>query len=100
MKRITLSLPDEVVDMLDYVSRRLGVSRSALVAEVLPELFAPSLSVLQTLPEDRDPTGDDVKRFRGASVALVRERLESFLRLGDDLFSQLPPDSVGHKGRD
>ena len=80
--RLTLSIPDDVVAMLDAVSSRLGVSRSAVGAELLrDELLRlkpllPLYPIAAVLP---DPV-----RLRGESVLVVRERL-SRLRSASDV---------------
>ena len=97
-KRVSLSLPHALVDDLDYVSHRLGISRSSLVAQVLNDVLAPSVAMLRTIPENVAPTDEDVKRFRGASVKLIRERLDNLHELDRDLFSELAWDPA--EGRD
>lgn len=97
-RRVTLSLRAELVDDLDYVSRRLNISRSALVSEVLADVLSPSVAMLKTIPEGMDPTEEDVKRFRGASVDLVRQRLENLRYLDRDLFAGLAWDPEEGKG--
>lgn len=80
VKRITLSFPVDLVRDLDYVHRRLGVSRSAFVASIVSDGVRDLRELLETLPPN--PTPDDVVRFRGNSIALVDQRI-------DDARSQL-----------
>lgn len=90
MKRTSFSLPPDLVSDLSYVSRRLGVSRSGLVSELLGSVVGSYAQILNDLPEGPDGLSEvDVKRFRGASAALVRERVQSAkdLHNGNDLFS-------------
>jgi hypothetical protein len=74
VKRITLSFPVELVRDLDYVHRRMGVSRSAFVASILAEGVRDLRVLLGSLPDQ--PTPDDVVRFRGKSIALVDQRID------------------------
>lgn len=74
VKRVTFSLPVELALDLDYVHRRMGVSRSAFVASILAEGVRDLRQLLESLPEH--PTPDDVVRFRGNSIALVDQRID------------------------
>ncbi|GHS84517.1 hypothetical protein PAGU2196_53510 [Pseudomonas sp. PAGU 2196] len=84
--KISLTLPAEIVDDLDYVAARLSITRSALVSSMLPE----GLHVLRELAEllPINPTPKDVVRLRGESEAVVRERIESLKGMADDLFTE------------
>ena len=91
MVRTSFTLPPDVNDDLSYVARRLGVTRSALRADLLREALGMVAPTLRDLPEE--PTERDVLRYRGESERLIDERLDSARRLRDDLFS-------GHGGSD
>lgn len=84
--KIALSLSPGVVDNLDYISGRLGISRSALVDNLLTE----SLPVMRKLFEQvpYSPTPVDVVRARGESAAIVQDRIDQLQALADDLFAQ------------
>lgn len=85
IKRVSLSLPSSVVDDLDYVSERLGISRSGFLTQVLLQSDLASLrALLASIPES--PSEDDVKRFRGSSVDYIRERVEALQKLQGGLF--------------
>lgn len=87
MKRASFTLPPDLDQDLTYVSQRLGVSRSALVAEMLREGLSFLSNSLQQIPEQATET--DVLRYRGESKKLVDSRLESARRMRDDLFSDM-----------
>jgi len=78
-KKISVSIPSPLFDDLQYLSARLGVSRSALVTELLGEALPVVVGLLRMVPEGASP--DDVRRFRGASVDIVRERVAEAQRL-------------------
>jgi hypothetical protein len=85
MKRVSLSLPESLVDDLDYISHRLGVSRSGFIASMLQQADMRSLRALVShIPEQ--PTDDDVKRFRGSSQAYFDEQLQRLQQLQGGLF--------------
>lgn len=85
LKRVSLSIPGELTHNLDYISRRLGVSRSAFVTQILLEGHLDDLaSLLEHIPEQ--PTEADIKRFRGGSKVYVREQLQRLQELQGGLF--------------
>jgi hypothetical protein len=76
IKRVTLSFPPELASDLNYVHRRIGVSKSALVSVLLGDALRDIRQLLESLPDE--PDDKDLKRFRGASAVLVRERISNF----------------------
>lgn len=92
MAKVAMSLPRSLVDDLDYLVARLGVSRSALAAELLSDAAAEMRRVVSLIPPN--PTPADLLRMRGESEAFVRERIANAARLTDDLFSGMG-DSEG-----
>lgn len=95
MAKIAMSLPPSLVDDLDFLSTRLGVSRSALAAELLSDAAGEMRRVVSLIPPN--PTPADLLRMRGESEAFVRERIANASRLTDDLFSGLDGLSEGDK---
>lgn len=87
LSKISITIPPELLANLNYVSGRLGVSRSALVAEVLPDALGVMRKLLEQVP--LNPTPEDVRRFRGESAEIVKRKIESIRGMGDDLFSDL-----------
>ena len=85
MRKISLALDPGLVEDLDYLSKRLGVSRSSLVSESLRDQVRFLRQHVEMVPES--PTEADMVRFRGYSAALVRERLASLEKLAEDMFS-------------
>ncbi len=84
-KRVSISLPNDIVFNLDYISARLGISRSAFIAQVLTQADLLSVrALLQNLPEQ--PSGADTRRFRGESRTFVREQLDRLVKLQGGLF--------------
>ena len=84
-KKISITIAPELASDLDYLSLRLGVSRSAMISELLAEPVRQFTELFQSIPEN--PTPVDVLRFRGDSQELVRERVEQLNALANDLFS-------------
>lgn len=87
LSKISITIPPELLVDLDYVSGRLGVSRSALIAEVLPDALGVMRKLLEQVP--LNPTPEDVRRFRGESAEIVKQKIESIRGMSDDLFSDL-----------
>jgi len=92
MAKVAMSLPRGLVDDLDYLVTRLGVSRSALASELLSDSVAEMRRILSVIPPN--PTPADLLRMRGESEAFVRQRIANATRLTDDLFSGMG-DSEG-----
>jgi hypothetical protein len=84
--KISVSLSAELVDDLDYLSARMGVSRSAVISEMLSEAASEARRLLAMVPPN--PTPADVLRMRGQSEEAIRARLESIKGMTDDLFSK------------
>lgn len=85
LKRVSLSIPGELADNLDYISGRLGISRSAFVTQLLLEGRLDHLAaLLRNIPEQA--TEADARRFRGDSKAYIREQLEHLQKLQGGLF--------------
>lgn len=85
MKKVSMSMPDSLVSDLDYVASRLGVSRSALVSQIMCEAMPDMRKLLEMIPPS--PTPADLVRYRGESEDVIKARVESLLRSQDDLFS-------------
>ena len=84
-RKITVSIPDYVVDDLDYVSGRISTTRSALLSNMLAEPAACLRALLEDLPEN--PTDADILRSRGASARLIDARIQNIKNTETDLFS-------------
>lgn len=85
LKRVSVSMPIQLADDLDYISRRLGVSRSGLVSQML---LAGDISSLRTLLDHipENPTEGDLKRFRGDSKAYIEDQLSKLQQMQGGLF--------------
>ena len=85
IKRVSLSLPSDLVEDVDYICSRLGLSRSGFISQLLLNLNVRSIRALvENVPEQ--PTADDVKRFRGSSAAYFEEQLQRLQELQGGLF--------------
>jgi hypothetical protein len=85
LKRVSLSLPISVADDLDYISSRLGVSRSAFVSQMLVSADLGQMrSLLSSIPVQ--PSEADTKRFRGESREFVKDQLTRLAKLQGGLF--------------
>jgi hypothetical protein len=80
--RVSYSLPRSVAEEVSYCAERLGVSRSALTAELLEYACGPLSELLKQTP--KHPTPADVKRLRGASLELVKTRVATAMEWLDD----------------
>ena len=82
-KSISVSLDPEIVSVLTKLSRRLGMSRSALIGMVLSESKSTFVKYLDVLGEEGDVA--DAKRLRGVSVDLIMDSYKELLQQTLDL---------------
>lgn len=89
-RRVTVSLPADLVEKLDRLSALCHISRSAFVTELLGE----SVEALDlALGVMKAPDPENVRRYRGDSIALVEQKVAELKRLlDDDLFSGVHND--------
>jgi len=71
--RVTVSLPPEVASDLDHLSRLMGMSRSAIVSDVLEDAFRSLVPIVEHYAAEF-PDGDSPlsRRLRGASAEYIR----------------------------
>lgn len=75
-ERMTFSLPALMGQRITRVAFRLGVSRSALVVQLLEQPVADLAELVGKVPErDEDITPEVAMRLRGESAALVAKRI-------------------------
>lgn len=84
MVRMSFTVPPQVRADLDYLSARLGVTKSALISELLATPLADLRSLVEMVPDN--PSQDDLLRARGKSNELITDRLQSYRKLEGDLF--------------
>lgn len=68
-KVVSLSLPPEVVSDLNYIHRRMGISKSALVTSLLQGGLPSLRQLLESLPPE--PDDKDMRRLRGDSAQMI-----------------------------
>ena len=72
LARTTFVLERETSEQLDYVARRMQVSRSTLVRDVLREPVALMAGWMRSVPEDRPLGADEARRITdGIQLDLV-----------------------------
>lgn len=75
--RLTISLPAEQFNDLAYISQRMGISRSAVLSQMLGEGLAHARRLVACVPEG--PESYTVSRYRGDSREIIRERLQGLM---------------------
>lgn len=75
--RCTFTLPVPLATGIARIAKRIGISQSALLAQLLEEPIADLVALVQSIPED--PTPGDVLRARGQSVDLIEQRVHEVL---------------------
>lgn len=90
-RRVTVSLPADVAADLRTVSRRLGVSTSALVATLLRGSLAEMAKLLAlSPPSGRKATAAERRRLRGASIMLIKSVVSQAVDAAADVDEKLP----------
>lgn len=84
MVRMTFTVPPSIRQNLDYLSTRMGVTKSALVSELLTTPLGDLRDLMEMVPEN--PTEADLLRARGKSNQLIAARLRSLRSIEGDLF--------------
>jgi len=90
VKRVTLSLDRSVAKDLTDISTHLGLSRSAFVNELLKETIAPFIKMIAALPPKVGK--DDIRRLRGKSIDLVRERMQEYATITESISPESQTD--------
>lgn len=84
-RRVSLTLPPDLVANLDTLAEGMCVTRSSLVTCLLREHVADLADLLVEFDGFQyDVTTDDVRRFRGQSETVVVRRLRQLEQLLDD----------------
>ena len=79
-RRISLSLPDDLIGQLDFVSDRMGLSRSALVSALLSQGLPTMVDMLKAVPANPDDaTPSERRRFRGIAAKSIANEIEDLL---------------------
>lgn len=82
-KRVSLTIPIDVLAEIDYCAGRLGITRSAFMCEITSTGINSLSTLLRSLPES--PTDSSIKRFRGDSVAVIQELVRAAMSELDSL---------------
>lgn len=82
-KSVSLSLPESLVADLNYLHRRLGISKSALVTVLMSDGVRSFRSMVEVLPDN--PSEQDIRRLRGESVNLITTQLRDIQSQVDTL---------------
>lgn len=85
MVRVSVTLPPALVADLDYISARVKVPRSSLLAELMEQPVHDMRLLVESVPPN--PTMDDLERARGRTADLIDERISQFKALESDLFA-------------
>lgn len=81
---MTFTVPPSIRQNLDYLSARMGVTKSALVSELLATPLGDLRDLMDMVPEN--PTEADLLRASGKSNELIAARLRSLRSIEGDLF--------------
>lgn len=87
-RKISISMEENMISDIDYLSGRLGISRSSLVSQLLGDGLSTAVVLMRSVPEDpSELSPDQVKRLRGQSRDIVRAKVENLRSMNEDLFN-------------
>lgn len=86
MVRMSFTVPPSVRSNLDYLSTRMGITKSALLTELITTPLSDLRDLMEMVPDN--PTKDDVLRASGRSNELIAARLRSLRSIEGDLFDE------------
>lgn len=86
MVRMSFTVPPSLRTNFDYLSSRLGVTKSALLTGLISAPLRDLRSLMETVPDN--PTKEDVLRASGRSNELIAARLRSLRSIEGDLFDE------------
>ena len=86
MKKISITLPEEILADLSMIANAMGISRSAFIAELLSEPIGEMMAVARAIPQN--PTKTDLLRFRGESEAMIKGKMRELDRMVKELYSE------------
>lgn len=79
-RRVSLSLPCDLLDQLDFVCGRMGLSRSALVSALVSQATPTMVEMLKSVPPNPDDaTSAERRRFRGIAAKSIATEIEALL---------------------
>lgn len=86
---MSFTVPTEFKDDLDYVASRLGVSKSAVLHQILSSPLHDISVILRDIPDmgvPMDKNSAPAKRFKNASIAYINEAVSTLSdAFGSDL---------------
>lgn len=86
MVRMSFTVPPSLRADLDYLSARLGITKSALLSELVSTPLHDLRTLVESVPDN--PSEADLVRARGLSNELITQRIQSFRRIEGDLFDE------------
>lgn len=86
MVRMSFTVPPALRADLDYLSARLGITKSALLSELVSTPLHDLRTLVESVPDN--PTEADLVRARGLSNELITQRLQAYRRIEGDLFDE------------
>ena len=80
VKKTSFSLAPSLINDLDYIASRMGISRSALLMNISQVPISDLRKLLEGIPEN--PSQADILRNRGESRKIITQRMDELIRMG------------------
>lgn len=87
MVRMSFTVPPQFRDELDYISSRLGVSKSSALQSLLGDPLSKVADLLRQVPEEGAPfprDSDVSRRFRDSSITYITDAAQRVSELLKD----------------
>lgn len=90
VRRVTISLPPQTLEQLDFISLQLGVSRSSFISALLGDVLPPLVPLAHLVKSSNESPEAEAKRYRGEFAAeldeMVRKLNSGYGELQADMF--------------
>lgn len=76
----SFTLPAETAKDISYIAKRMGISQSALLAQLMAKPIADLRALIDLVPDLKSATPDQVLRFRGASADVIADLVRDAMK--------------------
>lgn len=99
-KRTSMSLPEDLIDDLDYCSRKMSVTRSSIVTEMLSQGVTSLKYILEQAMPDNDSIDKPLRRSSSEVAELLRDQLSHVRNMVDSTDANITAKYLGGSNDD
>lgn len=90
VSRVTVSLPPQTLEQLDFISGQLGVSRSSFISALLGDILPPLVPLAHLVKSSGESSDGEARRYRGEFASqlddMVKKLNAGYGELQGDMF--------------